>query len=43
MTPELKDKLNLYELEDMDDEEFRDVLTDNAIEILINYYHQNML
>ena len=30
MTPELKDKLNLYELEDMDDEEFRDVLTDNA-------------
>tara|TARA_A100001015_G_C14928022_1_gene687285 strand:+ start:881 stop:1378 length:498 start_codon:yes stop_codon:yes gene_type:complete len=34
MTPELKDKLNLYELEDMDDEEFRDVLTDNA---LLNY------
>ena len=30
MTPELKDKLNLYEVEDEDYEEFRDVLTDNA-------------
>ena len=27
MIPELKDKLNLYELEDMDYEEFRDVIT----------------
>ena len=30
MTPDLKNKLNLYELEVMDYEEFRDVLTDNA-------------
>ena len=31
MTPELKKKINLYEVDDMDYEEFRDVLTDNAI------------
>ena len=30
MTPDLKKKLNLYEVEDEDYEEFRDVLTDNA-------------
>ena len=30
MTPDFKKKLNLYEVDDVDYEEFRDVLTDNA-------------
>ena len=30
MTPDLKKKQNLYEIDDVDYEEFRDVLTDNA-------------